>query len=293
MHALRQTLVIILSLLLFGALKLHYEDNLSETMVEQRLLQPKLSSETRLEVGQISAAAMLGGMRSLIASIWNLRAYYHFENLDWLELEKNYELITTLQPHTTSYWTTGAWHLHTNASTYYTENEELSPIRQRSMRRLYINKGSDFLEEGVRQNPDDWKLHLALAELWSNPYREPDIPRAIKHYENVLKSEHIPDYARPTRERFYFYILTRSPEHSQQAYKLGKELYYKSKAHHRPNFSCCLFALQNKLQITADERINDSDLFPSNQLKRKWLNDYWRNQNKGYPMNGVKSSLTL
>ena len=95
MHALRQTLVIILSLLLFGALKLHYEDNLSETMVEQRLLQPKLSSETRLEVGQISAAAMLGGMRSLIASIWNLRAYYHFENLDWLELEKNYELITT------------------------------------------------------------------------------------------------------------------------------------------------------------------------------------------------------
>ena len=113
---------------------------------------------------------MLGGMRSLIASIWNLRAYYHFENLDWLELEKNYELITTLQPHTTSYWTTGAWHLHTNASTYYTENEELSPIRQRSMRRLYINKGSDFLEEGVRQNPDDWKLHLALAELWSNPY---------------------------------------------------------------------------------------------------------------------------
>ena len=129
MRIIFQLIVILGVLIAFGAAKLRFEHQLGKDMVEQKLLQPPLKEGTSLKLGQTSAAVALGGLRSLVAAIWNFRAYLHFEELDWIKVEESYETITALQPQTTHYWDTGAWHLHTNAAAHYNEKMDLPPFR--------------------------------------------------------------------------------------------------------------------------------------------------------------------
>ncbi len=283
-----QIVVILCVLVAFGAAKLRFEDNLNQEMVEERLIQPSLKEGTSLQLGQTGAAVALGGLRSLVAAMWNLRAFVHFENLDWIKLEESYEVITTLQPQTTHYWETGAWHLHTNASVHYNENQDLSPIRRQALRKLYIDKGSAFLEEGVRQNPQNWKLHLGLARLWSDRFKLPDFSRAVNHYDNVLATDTIPDYKISQYKRFRFYSLTRIPERQREALEDGTALFRSTPNNHLPNLVCCLFALQNAVQLPENERIPDNELFPDEKTQYVWLSNYWQNRRIAFPMDGVE-----
>ena len=89
MRVVFQLVVILCVLLGFGVAKLRFEDKLSQDMVEQKLIQPPLKEGTSLRLGQTGAAVALGGLRSLVASIWNLRAFVHFEDLNWLKLEES------------------------------------------------------------------------------------------------------------------------------------------------------------------------------------------------------------
>ena len=291
MRVLFQMLVILCVLIGFGAAKLRFEDDLTQDMVHDHLLQPPMREGTSLRLGQTGAAVALGGLRSLVASIWNLRAFLHFENLDWIKLEESYKVITTLQPQTTYYWDTGAWHLHTNASVYYKENKELSPFRRSAMRQKYIKKGSAFLEEGVRQNPDNWRLHNALARLWSDPHKLPDLPRALKHYEDTLACKSLPNYKRAQFRRFLFYVMCRVPGREKEAYAMGRKLFYDSERNHTPNLVSCLFALQNALHVPEDKRIPNNKLFPNKKLQLMWLKNYWLHRNMGYPMDGVRQQI--
>ena len=291
MRVVFQLVVILCVLLGFGVAKLRFEDKLSQDMVEQKLIQPPLKEGTSLRLGQTGAAVALGGLRSLVASIWNLRAFVHFEDLNWLKLEESYEVITTLQPQTTHYWETGAWHLHTNASVYFQEQKDLSPYRRSAMRKKYINKGSAFLEEGARQNPENWKLHYALARLWSNVHKLPDLERALLHYENTLACESVPSYKRTLLRRFTFYTMTRVTERQQDAYTLGVELYKESDRNHTPNLVCCLFSLQNVLDIPEAKRIPEAKLFPNQQMELVWLKNYLAHRAHKYPMDGVRAKI--
>jgi len=286
-----QILVILGVLIAFGAAKLRFEDRLGREMVSQKLIQPPLKEGTNLQLGQTSAAVALGGLRSLVAAAWNLRAFLHFENLEWIKLEESYEIITSLQPQTTYYWETGAWHLHTNASVYYDENEDLPPFRRQSLRELYIKKGSDLLEEGVHQNPDNWRLHQSLARLWNDHHRSPNYPKALKHYQDTLACESLPDYKRSQLKRFTFYTMCKIPEHYAEALALGKSLFYETDRNHLPNLVCCIFALQNELETPMLARISDSQLFPDQQKQTTWLKNYWRHRVKEYPMAGVQTKI--
>lgn len=291
MRTLFQILVILIVLLGFGAAKLGFEDRLNQDMVNQKLLQPPLKEGTSLQLGQTGAAVALGGLRSLVASIWNFRAYLHFEDLNWIKVEESYEIITTLQPQTTHYWNTGAWHLHTNASGYYRDNEDITPFRRASMRSLYINKGAAFLEEGVRQNPDNWKLHYELARMWSDHHKIPDLERAVQHFTNTLKCETLPEYKRSQMRRFMFYNMTRVEGREQEAYDLGRGLFDESPDNHLPKLVCGLFALQNSLNIPETARIPDLKLFPSEALQLTWLKVYLNHENQDYPMDGVRAKI--
>lgn len=291
MRILFQLCVILIVLAAFGAAKLRFEDNLNQDMVEARLLQPPLKEGTSLRLGQTSAAVSLGGLRSLVAAVWNLRAFVHFENLDWIKLEESYEVITTLQPQTTHYWDTGAWHLHTNASVYYQENKDLSPLRRKALRKQYIEKGSAFLEEGVRQNPQDWRLHLALARIWSDRFKLPDLPRSVKHYEDALATDTMPEYKRKQYRRFRFYTMAQIPDSREQALKEGVLLFRESPDNHLPNLVCTLFGLQNAVGSPEAKRIPDDSLFPNEKTQYLWLQNYWKNRGPGFPKDGVKEKL--
>lgn len=291
MRTIVQILIICTTLLAFGVAKLHFEDRLTQDMVQHRLLQPPLKEGTSQRLGQTGAAAALGGMRSLIATVWNLRAFLHFENLEWIKLEQSYEVITTLQPQTIHYWETGAWHLHTNASVYYNENPDLSPFRQREMRKLYIQKGSALLEEGLLYNPDSWRLHSNLARIWSDRYKLPDLNRAVNHYSNTLACDTLPDYRRSMFERFRFYTMTRIPSRHAESLELGLVLYHQSPRNRTPSLVNYLFALQNELDLPEADRIPDNELYPSKKLQLQWLKNLWKRRNQAYPMAGVRVKI--
>lgn len=288
MGILSQIAVILVVLLGFGAAKLGYEDKLSRDMVEQKLIQPPLREGTSLQLGQTGAAVALGGLRSLVASIWNFRAYLQFEELNWIKVEESYEVITTLQPQTTYYWTTGAWHLHTNATGYYRDNKEISPFKRTSMRKHYMNKGSAFLEEGVRQNPDNWKLHYELARIWSDHNKLPDLDRSLQHFADTLECASLPDYKRSQMKRFRYYTMTRAEDRHREAYDTGRSMFEDSPDNHLPRLVCSLFALQHALNIPPAERIPDSKLFPSETQQLQWLKIYLNGENQAYPMDGVR-----
>lgn len=291
MRTFSQIVVILAVLIAFGAAKLRFEDRLGRDMVGEKLIQPPLKEGTSLRLGQTGAAVALGGLRSLVAAAWNLRAFVHFENLDWIKLEESYETITSLQPQTTQYWDTGAWHLHTNASVYYNENKDLPPFRRKSQRQLYIKKGSDLLEEGVRQNPDNWRLHHALARLWSDRHKVPDLPRALRHYQDTLACDTVPNFKRSQLERFTFYTMCKIPEKHVEALELGRKLFYDTDKNHTPNLVCCLFALQNELKTPVSARIPDDRLFPNKKSQLTWLKNYWNHRGEEYPMTGVRAKI--
>ena len=286
-----QIVVIFFVLLSFGFAKYRYEDKLSRDMVSLKLIQPPLREGTSLQLGQTGAAVALGGLRSLVAAIWNFRAFLHFEELDWIKVEEAYEIITTLQPQTTYYWDTGAWQLHTNASSYFREKEDLSPLRQRSMRKRYIEKGSSFLQLGVIENPDNWKLHQELSRVWTDFHKLPDIERSMKHFDDALNCESMPEFRRPQIQRFKYYAMTRLKSLQKEAYSYGYDLFKESDDNHLPKLSCTLFALQNSLNIAENERIPDSELFPNSQKQLVWLKSYIKGEKMGYPMDGVSLKI--
>ena len=292
MRIIFQLIVILGVLIAFGAAKLRFEHQLGKDMVEQKLLQPPLKEGTSLKLGQTSAAVALGGLRSLVAAIWNFRAYLHFEELDWIKVEESYETITALQPQTTHYWDTGAWHLHTNAAVHYNEKMDLPPFRRNSLRQLYHNKGSDFLAEGVRQNPDNWRLHLSLARLWSDRYKFPDYQRSVEHYQDTMACENLPEFKRSQLERFTFYNMSMIPERYAEALEVGTALFKETDNNHLPNLVSSIFALQNELETPLLTRIPDKDLFPNDQLQLKWLKNYWRRRLDGQPLAGVKAKIS-
>ncbi len=291
MRIFSQITVILAVLITFGAAKLRFEQQLEKDMVEQRLIQPALKEGTNLKLGQTSAAVALGGLRSLVAAVWNFRAFIHFEDLNWIKVEESYETITALQPQTTHYWDTGAWHLHTNAAVYYNEKEDLPPFRRKSMRQLYHDKGATFLEEGSRQNPDNWRLHLSLARLWSDRYKMPDYQRSVEHYQDTLACSALPEFKRRQLERFTFYNLSMIPERYPEALAMGTALFKKTNHNHLPNLVCTIFALQNELNTPLLTKIPEKELFPNKRLQQKWLKNYWRGKLDGLPVTGVKEKI--
>ena len=291
MRALVHFIVIILVLGSFGLLKLSFEQNLHSSMLEKELILPPMKRLDKRELGQVGAAAVLGGMRSPMASFENLRAFSHFQNLDWPKIEKSYQIITALQPQTTHYWETGAWHLHTNASVHYLENKELSPMRRKALQKKYITKGSVFLEDGLKQNPDNWRLHRALAWLWSDRHKLPDFDRAVKHYDGMLASETLPEYSRNRYTRARFYSLARIPERQEEALHEGISIFKKTSDNHLPNMICVLFALQNAMPPPEGKRISDEELFPDKKTQYLWLKNYRLRRSNEFIMDGVDDKL--
>lgn len=288
-----QLLVIFGTLLGFGTAKLKFEDQLSQEMVQQRLIQPPLKQGTHLKLGQTSAAVTLGGLRALVAAAWNLRAFVQFENTEWVKLEQSYQVITTLQPETIHYWETGAWHLHTNAAFYYREDPDLPPFRRNALYHQYLNKGSNFLEEGARQNPNSWRLHDNLGRVWTSQHKSPDYPRALVHYENALACDSMSENRRGILERTRFYCMARIPERAEEALELGQQLFRQSRRNHLPSLINYIFALQNAVDAPAEKRISDEELYPSKQRQLQWLQYLWARRNQDFPVHGVLTKIRV
>ena len=140
---LKTIVIFIIALLGFGMIRLPLQNHILEQEKAEGLLDNpvELSSSDYLE--QQLAMVSLGGLRSLVAAVLSMEAFDCFLISDWANLERRYNQVTALAPHSDFYWDNGSWHLGNNASSSYLDNKRLSPMERREGFCKYIEKAAE------------------------------------------------------------------------------------------------------------------------------------------------------
>ena len=188
---------------MFGAAKLPIERALSAHRAQTTQPSLRLGLELREQIGQLGVVAALSGFRSVIADFLFIQAHVAWERTEWARVLLLFRQVTTLQPRSVLFWDMAAWHMAWNASAAAL-NDPTQPrlaLRQKAQRE-YFDLGRDFLERGIRNNPDRPQLYEALARLYREKYK--DHAQAAKYFELAASKPGAPSYAR----RFAAYELS-------------------------------------------------------------------------------------
>ncbi len=266
-----------------GAVRAPLERDLTAELRAARLLSPPLDLATNEKLGQTTAAVALGGMRTLVAALWHLRAYGFFENQEWARLEDTFHTIVTLAPHTRFYWDTASWHLAYNAAANYLEDPQLPPVRRRQLWRDAIRRGQGFLERGIRNNPDDWLLAHRLGRLLDDKNKLPD-PAQAAHWFAYSAARGAPAYV----ARNQLYALARVPGKEADALALARRLFADPR-NRLPSLNCLCFALE--AQAGANPATLVGQVFENPRQAWDQLATYHGRADEGYPQAGVEAAL--
>ncbi len=237
----------------------------------------------------------LGGLRSLIAEVLTLDATDAWSKHDWPRVMRRWESATTLAPRRVNYWINAAQDMTDNAAGHIAADETRSRADRLAATRKYINHGEQFLLKGIANNPDSWRLHIALAEQYGNIYRRPQFSKAAAAFLKALELG-APDYYK----RFLFYCLCRTRGAEQQAWQLGREL-WQNADNRVPALRFLLFVLQHKLQVPQEEALSIDALYRERpeeteeevlQYARKEMR-LFLNNDMLYPVNGVEEFLKV
>lgn len=283
---LRNTLLAAGVLLAAGTARMPVEQALSEDLREKQLLREPLDIATRKKVGQGFWAVSLGGLRTLVATVLNLRAFSQFEAQRWTALAESYDTIAALAPHSPYYWDTGAWHMAYNAASHYKLDADLPPLEARAEWRRWIQRGTAFLEEGTRMNPDSALLWKQLGNLYRDPNRLIDYDKATEAFARAIETGRAPGYV----HRFHAYAAARSDEYADQAPSLVREL-HRRRENRTPTMNSLRFALESRADPGRDPLALAGELFPSPRHAQRQLTDYYVDIRNHFPMDGVAPAL--
>jgi hypothetical protein len=109
--------------------------------------------------------------------------------------------------------------------------------------------GKDFLERGVKNNPDRYNLYEKLGFLLQQKYDDPC--GAAAAYAKAAEFPEAPTYLK----RFAIYELAKCPGHEREAYEKLLALYKEGASERLPSLLRYLKELENKLNIPPDQRI--------------------------------------
>jgi hypothetical protein len=166
-----------------GAARLPVERAYTAHMREKKLLETPLNLSMRDELGQTFFLAVLGGFRSVVASIYELKAITPWQQSNWGVVDGYYAVCTQLQPREEHYWESRAWHLAANARDTYLFDPMLTESNRHALAQQYVEKGIDVVRQGLSHLPDNWKLWDRLAYYLSMPWNEkPDHAAAAEYY---------------------------------------------------------------------------------------------------------------
>jgi predicted Zn-dependent protease len=145
-----------------------------------------------------------------------------------------------------------AWHMAWNASTA-AMNDPRQPRQALRVKaaREYFALGKDFLERGIKNNPERPELYEALARLYRDKYEDHEHASEFFAKAAALPGGH--SYAR----RFAAYELAQVPGREREAYAQLRALYDRGEQERLPTLIRRLKELENKLDIPPDQRIPD------------------------------------
>jgi len=298
MSSLRKIPILLLILLAGGAIRMPVEKGLSDELHQIGLLHAPLSVDTRDKLGQTGFAVALGGLRTLVATFFNLRAYTAFTEDRWRDLSESYDTMVALAPHTTYYWSSGSWHLYSNAATQSKLDENLTALRRQELWRAYVQKGHAFLERGIRNNPDNWFLKSELGNLLSSPFQAAAFPdrqatyeAAAEAYRAAASEKGAPPYLR----RQWLYALARLPGREAESLALAEELYNTVPRNRPTTLLGLLFTLRMHHDPDQDPVALADKIFSKNQYAYLALGDLWENREErnAHPVDGIAAVLPV
>jgi uncharacterized protein HemY len=151
------------------------------------------------------------------------------------------------------FWDMAAWHMAWNASAAAMDDPHQPRLALRmKAQREYFDLGRDFLERGIKNNPDQPQLYEALARLYRDKYF--DHAHAAEFFDKTAAKPDAPSYAR----RFAAYELSYCEGREREAYDRLHELYSKGERQRLPTLIKRLKFLEEKLNVPLDQRIPES-----------------------------------
>lgn len=213
------------------------------------------AAELDLSVGdklsQNLAVAVVGGFRSLTASILSLQAHSAWEFTRWDDIKAYYDIITKLQPRVEHYWWEANRYLAYDAASNNFYDESIPNSVRRTEFEKYVTIGRTFLEEGVKNIPGSHLLAADLAQIYRSRTIPPDHCSAARWYAVAAAIDGAPPYYR----RFHAIELSLCPGSEQQAYQALRALYLESERHHMPTLLIRLHEIENQLGVPAADRL--------------------------------------
>jgi hypothetical protein len=237
-------------LLVFGALRMPFEQRLTEEHRAADFHGAKFDLDMRQRLGQSGFIAALSGFRALAADVLWIQAFSAWERTEWGRMKLLFDSVTSLQPRCIMFWDMASWHMAWNASIAACEDpkQPRGALRLRAQRE-YFKIGEQYLLDGIKNNPDRWQLYERLGALYRDKFNDP-----CKAYEAYEKSAALPGHPSFVR-RFAAYMLADCPGHEREAYERLVKYYQMGEDEHLPTLLQKLAELQEKLSVPPDQRI--------------------------------------
>ena len=252
LSSLRRNLIAILMLAVAGAILLPWQGKLQRESQAAHFRTIPMNLTLREQIGQSGFLAALSGFRAPLAAFLWIDAHSAWEKTEWGRMAGLFNTVTTLQPHTLLYWDIAAWHMAWNASIAALQDpKQQSEVLRERARRQYIDLGRDFLERGIRNNPDNYLLYERLGILLRDKVE--DHSAAADAFAKAASFPDAPIYI----GRFAAYELEKVPGREREAYDTLLTLYHQGKKQWMPSLLTKIRKLEIKLKIPADQRIPD------------------------------------
>ena len=247
--------IVSLLLLAFGGLRFPLESALTEAHKGAYFHAAKLKLDLREQIGQLGFLAALSGFRSLVADFLFIQAHTAWECTQWGRVLLLFRQATTLQPRSLTYWDMAAWHMAWNASIAARHDRTLpNDAVRRKREREYFLLGQDFLERGIRNNPDHALLYESLGRLHREKFH--DHLAAARAFELAASRPDAAEYDR----RFAAYELSYVSGREHEALARLRALYDRGEHERLPTLLRRLKFLEEKLDIPLQERIPDAQM---------------------------------
>ncbi|PYL23516.1 MAG: hypothetical protein DMF37_09595 [Verrucomicrobia bacterium] len=247
-------LLVLAVLIALGALKLPVERDLAVLHRQEHFRGVQFNLDLREKLGQLGFIAALSGFRAIVADGLFIQAHVAWERTEWGRVLLLFRHVTTLQPRATIFWDMAAWHMAWNASVA-AMNDRAQPrlaLRVKAQRE-YFALGKDFLERGIKNNPDRPQLYEALARLYKEKYK--DHEHASEFFAKAAALPGAMSYNR----RFSAYELSYCEGREREAYARLRGLYDEGQQERLPTLITRLKFLEDKLGIPYEQRIPDAE----------------------------------
>ncbi len=287
--------VLVLAILAAGGLRLPFERALTGDLRQANLLPPQLEMRTGEKIGQTFSAVSLGGLRTLVATFLNLRAFGYFSEQKWSDVGDTFDLIVDLAPRTRYYWDTGSWHQAYNAASYYLYDAEIPPLRRKLAWRESILRGRAFIERGIRNNPGDPRLRESLGILLSDPNKIAAFSSPAEAYEQAYEafiSGVETGNARGYTKRAALYSLARVPGRESEALSLAREI-KEEQPSVPPTVLGLLYTLNYHKDPEQDVLALAASIFPGRKIAYEILGNQWMRTRDYFPVDGIARVIPL